>query len=242
MSDLDRIEGKKRFDIFNQLKKEKTLVKMQILGSDYEKLTIITDIRAQGHSHFLLIDVPKNLNEEVEDLNNGILEFEFSEKDGVRFKFKCSGGQILEKELWVGFPDYIERIQRRQDFRLWFLGETIIHFEMDSAKYKMSLKNISMGGAYVEISILKNKDKEIPSFKPGDTLTHIKLTFPLEEEALKIRINKASIIRVTELEKQKGFSLGLQFIEIEKDEMNTLKNIIYNFQRSFLQRRLKTDA
>lgn len=242
MSDLDRIQGKKRLDVFNKLKKEKTLVKMQILSAEYDQLTIITGVRTEGDIPFLLIDCPKNLNDEVEDLDKVGINFEFSEKDGVRFTFKCIGGKILDKDLWVSFPDYIERIQRRKDFRLWFSDGTIIHFKMDSVRYKMFLKNVSMGGAYVEISMIKNEDKEIPSFNPGDILMDIDLMFPLEEEEVKVHIDKASIIRASELEKQKGFSLGLQFIEIEKNEMNILKGIIYNLQRSFLQRRLKTDA
>jgi len=242
MSDPDKIQGKKRFDIFNKLIKEKSLVKMQILRAEYEQLTIITGIRTQGNSPLLLVDSPKNLDDAVKDLDKVGINFEFSEKDGIRFNFKCTGGKILKNELWVAFPDYIERIQRRKDFRLWFSGGTIINFEMDSIRYKMSLKNISMGGVYLEISMARNEDKEIQVFKPGDIFADIELTFPLEEEELNVHIDKASVIRASELGKQKGFSIGLQFIEIEKNEINILKKIIYDFQRSFLQRRLKTDA
>ncbi len=242
MSDLDRIQGKKSFDIFNKLIKERSLVKMEILSAEYEQLTIITGIKTQGNHSFLLIDSPKNFKDSVEDLDSVGINFEFTEKGGVRFRFKCTGGKIQDKDIWVAFPDYLERIQRRKDFRLWFSDGTLIDFEMDSVRYKMALKNISMGGAYVEISMVKNEDKEIPAFKPGDILTDIQLTFPLDKEALSVHIDKASIIRANELEKQKGFSLGLQFIEIGKNEMNILKKIIYDIQRNFLQRRLKTDA
>ena len=242
MSDQDRIQGKERFDIFNKLIKERSFVKIQILSAEYEQLTIITGIRTQGHDTFLLIDSPKNFSDSVEELDNVGINFEFSEKDGVRFRFKCMGGKILEKDLWVAFPPYVERIQRRKDFRLWFSDGTIIHFEMDSLRYRMALRNISMGGAYVEISMIKNEDMAIPAFKPGDILRDIELTFPLDEEEIKVNIEKASIIRSSELEKQKGYSLGLQFIEVGRNEMNVLKKIIYDFQRNFLQRRLKTDA
>ncbi len=242
MDDPDRIKGQRSLDIFNRLIKERSLVKMQILSAEYEQLTIITGVKTRGNKSFLLIDSPKNFNDAVEDLDNVEIKFEFSEKDGVRFNFKCNGGKVLDKDIWVAFPDYIERIQRRKDFRLWFSDGTIIHFEMDSNRYKMALKNISMGGAYVEISMVKNEDKEIPAFKPGDVLTDIELTFPLDEEEVKVHIEKASIIRSSELERQKGYSLGLQFIEIGKNEINILKKIIYDFQRNFLQKRLKTDV
>ncbi len=242
MSDSDRIQGKRRFDVFNKLKKAKSLVKIQILSAEYEQLTIITDIKVRGNTQFLIIDPPRNLKDEVENLDNVGINFEFSEKDGVRFIFKCSGGKILDKELWVAFPDYIERIQRRNDFRLWFSSGTIIHFKIDSVKYKTYLKNISMGGAYIEIPMPRNEDKEAPEFKRGDLLIDIELMFYLEEETLNVHIKKAAIIRAREVGTQKGFSLGLQFIEIEKSEMKILKKLIYDFQRSFLQKRLKPDA
>ncbi len=242
MSDQDRIQGKKRFDVFNSIIKEKTLVKMQILSEEYEQLTIITGVRKQGDTSFLIIDSPRKLDDEVEDLENVDIHFEFSEKDGVRLSFKCDGGKKLDKELWVEFPEYIERIQRRKDFRLWFSHGTIIHVKIDSVTYKMTLKNISMGGAYVEISMLRNEDKEITAFKSGDLLKNIELMIHSEEEDMTVNINKASIIRANEMEKQKGFLLGLQFLDIEKHEMSVLKKIIYNLQRNFLQRRLKADA
>jgi len=242
MKELDRIQGEKRFEIFNNLKKERTFIKMQIPSVEYEQLTIITDVRTQGGTPFLIIDPPKSFNDAVSDLDGVNINFEFSEKDGARFTFKSSGGKIHNQEIWVAFPDYIERIQRRKDFRLEFPARTMAHFEIDSVGYEMTFKNLSIGGAYVEISMVRNENKEIPIFKPGDMLIDIDLTVPLEEEKLKTHINKASIIRVSEMEKQSGFSLGLQFIEIEKNELNILKKIIYDLQRILLQRRLEADA
>ncbi len=99
-----------------------------------------------------------------------------------------------------------------------------------------------MGGAYIEITMPKNEDNEAPEYKRGDLLIDIELMFYLKEEKLSVHIKKAAIIRARELGNQKGFRLGLQFIEIEKSEMKILKKIIYDFQRSFLQRRLKPDA
>jgi len=242
MNELDRIQGKKRFEIFNNLKKERTFIKIEIPSAEYEQLTMVTDVRTQGDTPFLIIDPPKNLNDAVSDLDRVDINFEFSEKDGVQCIFKSSGGKIHNQEIWVEFPDYIERIQRRKDFRLGFPAGTIIHFEIDSVGYEMTLQNLSIGGAYVEISTGRKGNKEIPIFKPGDMLIDIDLITPLEEEKLKVHINKASIITVSALKKQRGFSLGLQFIEIEKNELNILKKIIYELQRIFLQRRLKTDA
>ena len=46
------IQGKNRFDILEQLRKDKTLIKMRLLDSDYEQLTIIIDIRGQKKHAF----------------------------------------------------------------------------------------------------------------------------------------------------------------------------------------------
>jgi len=154
---LQKIHGKRRFEVFKQLKKEKTHIRMKMQRLNYEELTTITDVRTKGKTHFFIIRTPRNFNDVAADFESQHINFEFNSKDGMQCVFSCTSGNILDKEAWIPFPEFIEQIQRRKDFRLGFQEGTILHFEMDSVKYKMNLINLSMGGACAEIPAIKEK-------------------------------------------------------------------------------------
>jgi len=47
MEEFNKIQGTNRLEIFKQLQKDKTFIKMHLLGKDYDRLTIITGIRTE---------------------------------------------------------------------------------------------------------------------------------------------------------------------------------------------------
>ena len=242
---LQKIQGRSRFDVFKHIKKEKTLIRMKMPRLDYEELTTITDIRMKGQTHFFIISPPKKFNAVAADLEKQHIEFKFNSKDGMQYAFSSTSSKILDKEIWIPFPEFIEQIQRRRDFRLGFqVGfqeGTILHFKMDSVKYKMNLINLSMGGACAEMPAIKDETKKLPVFKLGDNLVDVNIVSSSQEGNLEVHIKKASIIRVDDLKNKNGYSLGLQFMDIEKEEVHKLRKMVYDLQRYFLQRRLNPD-
>lgn len=238
---LHKIQGKSRLAVFEQLKKEKPLIRMKIQRLDYEELTTITDVRTKGKTHFFIISIPKKFTDIAADYERQHIHFEFNSKDGMQFVFICTSGKILDKEIWIPFPEFIEQIQRRRDFRLGFQEGTSLHFEMDSVKYKMDLINLSMGGGCAEIPTIKDETEKFPALKSGDNLLGVNIVSSSQDDNLKVHIKKASIIRVDDRKNNNGYSLGLQFLDIEREEVNKLKKMIYDLQRYFLQRRLKPD-
>ena len=242
MDTQNKIQGKKRRVVFEQLQNENTLIKMHIPKLDYEKLTMIIDVRRNGNDSFFIIDSPNDFHDNVTDFDQTEIHFEFNFKEGVRYAFKSAGGMILENEIWIVFPDIIERIQRRKDFRLGFPKGSRIRFQLKSIEHEMDLINLSMGGAYADISMNKKGEEKNPFLKSGNTVHNIILWSPSEEGNLEVLINEASIIRVEKLKTGKRCKLGLQFIDIDSTEVKTLKKLVYDIQRNFLQRRLKPDV
>ena len=242
MDKQKNIQGKNRHNVFELLIKENTLIKMQIPKLGYEQLTMVNDVCMQSNDPFFIIDPPNDFFDIVTDLDQAKIRFEFNFKEGVQYVFTSVGGMILDNEIWIVFPDIIKRIQRRKDFRLEFPKGSVICFQLKSIEHEMDLINLSMGGAYAEISVNTNGDEKIPILKSGNSVRNVVLSAPSDEGNLNVHINKASIIRVKKLKTGKRYKLGIQFIDIDRAEVKVLKKLIYDSQRRFLQKRLKPDV
>jgi len=225
------IQGKDRFDIFEQLRKDKTLIQIRLLGTNYERLTIITDIRARKNMLFFLIDYPKGFKEAASDVEIRGMRFEFIGNDNLQYAFKTSAGEISGNEIWIRFPESIEKTQLRKHFRIEVLLGTKLHFEKKSDRFEMNVIDISLRGALVT-SIQKNA-----ILKSGEDLIDVQLVFPSEEKDLMVNIKKASVKRAGKNAPMQRYTYGLYFAIIEKNEETALTKIIYELQRKLLQKR-----
>lgn len=238
----ERIQGIDRVDLLMQLKKDKTLVKMKLSGKDYEQLTMITGVRTAGKHPVFLIDLPFGFKQAVSAVDIWNINFEFVASDGVQYKFKTSGGKITGSGVRINLPNFIERLQRRKDFRLDFNPGTEIRFEQDGFKYELGVINLSMGGVLATLPIPFKGIQVAPVFDAGRTLRDIELVSPLEGRNIRVEIKKALILRSNRDNKPGQYIFGLQFLEIENDEIKALRELIYNLQRDFLKKRLKTNS
>ena len=225
------IQGKNRFDIFEQLQKDKTLIQLRLSGKDYERLTIITGIRARKNALFFLIDYPKGFKEAVSDVEIWKIRFEFIGNDNLQYIFRTSGGEIFGNEIWIKFPEAIEKIQKRKHFRIEAPFGAKLHFEKRSVRFDMNVIDVSLRGALVN-SVQKNAILKI-----GEDLRDVKLVFPSEKKVLMVRIKKASVKRLKKDPRMDRYTYGLYFAMIEKNEEKALTKIIYELQRKFLQKR-----
>ena len=225
------IQGKNRFDIFEQLRKDKTLIQMRLLGADYEQLTIITDIQARKNMLFFLIDYPKGFKEAVSDVEVWEMRFEFIGNDNLQYIFKTSDGEISGNEIWIRFPEFIEKIQRREHFRIEVPLETKLYFKKKSADIEMDVINISLKGTCGNC-VQKNE-----SLKSGEDLGDVKLVFPSEKKDLVVHTKKVSVKRVEKDSQSKRYIYGLYFAKTEKNEETLLTKIISKLQRKLLQKR-----
>ena len=224
------IQGKDRFDIFEQLRKDKTLIQIFLLGVDYKQLTIVTGIQARKNMLFFLIDYPKGFKEAVSDVEIWEMRFEFIGTDNLQYGFITSYGEIIGNEIWIRFPESIERTQRREHFRIEVPLGTKLHFKIKSARFEMDVINISLRGALVT-----NIQKKA-ILKSGEDLIDVQLVFPSEKEDLVLNIKKVSVKRAEKNPRLGRYDYGLYFIIIEKNEETDLTKIIYELQRKLLQK------
>lgn len=239
MRKLEKIEGKDLVNTFNTLKKDKTFIKLRLPGKDYECLTIITNVFADKKKSVFMIDSPKDFRSEFGDLNEIKMHFEFTGKDNLSYSFKTSGGEIDRDEIKVKFPDFINRKQRRKDFRLDVPPGTRLQVKINSKLHKMTVLNVSLGGTLVALIGTLSESEYKQFFKIGDSFEDIELLFPMEGKSFKSKIRKATIVRVVKGSFKPKNCCGLQFVVIDKNEEKALTKFIYKYQQQFLRKRIR---
>jgi len=238
------IEANRRFDIFQRLKKNRTLVKLQLLGHDYDRLTLVTEIGDRKDKPYFVVDYPHGFREAAAGAEAWNLRFEFIGEDNLLHHFKTSGVVILPEGLRIPFPDVIERRQRRKHFRLHVPPGTRIYAERQSEKLTMSLINVSVGGAFGALARMTDPSETPPVFNAGEDLTHLQLRFPAGEgmeeggDGLTVWIKKARVLRIEKNPLTQKYRYALQFLEMDKQQEKYLTDLIYRFQRDRLRKRV----
>ena len=236
---MEKIEGENIADILKTIKKDKTLIKMRLPGKDYECLTIITNVLTSKYKSAFMIDSPKDFLPVFNDLKDVKMHFEFTGKDNLSYTFKTSGGDIFHDEVKVNFPDFINRQQRRKDFRLEVPPGTNLHVKINSKLYKMTVLDVSLGGTLISLVGLMSESENKQYFNVGECFDDIELLFPMEGKSFKSQINKATVVRVVKRSLKPKNCCALQFVSIDKNEEKALKKFIYKYQQQLLRKRLR---
>ena len=136
MENPEKIEDKDLLNLLKTLQKDKTLIKMNLPGRDFERITIITRVRHRRQNPLFLIDYTQGFREAVGDVKDVKMHFEFTREDKVNYSFSTYGWEIYRDEIGVRFPEFIEREQRRRDFRLAVPSDTKLYIQVDSTCWK----------------------------------------------------------------------------------------------------------
>ena len=236
---MEKIEGKNIAVILKTIKKDKTFIKLRIPNKDYECLTIITNVSPNKKKNAFMIDSPMDFRSVFGGLNDIKMQFEFTGKDNLSYTFNSSGGEIHQDEVEVKFPDFINRKQRRRDFRLDVPPGTKLHVKINSKLYKMAVLNVSLGGTLVSL-VSSMPESEYKQFiKPGNSFEDMELFFPMGGKSFKTKIKKATIVRMVKGSFKPKNCCALQFVIIDKNEEKALTKFIYKYQQQFLKKRLR---
>ena len=233
----DSINGKHIHAILEQLKDGKTLVRMKLMGKNYEQLTVINDIRKKGKITNLLIDCPDGFDDLVKD-SSGKLQFEYTGANKLPYFFYADIAQIDQKIIWITFPDLIERRQLRKDFRVDMPSGTCMGFKKYGVKYNKQVINLSLGGSFGALIRSKNMTQPVLPITVGDTLTEIELVFQSKHFEQRVNIRKAVVVRFEEKPFLHSFCYAIHFLDMDKTEEKALTELIYVIQREYLKNRL----
>ncbi len=234
LDDVERIYGNARLRLFRQLIQDKTVLRVFLLGKNYERLTIVTDLYREDNDYFIIIDYPYGFREAAGEDKAWRLRFEFTGKDRLPYVFRTRGGEFVREGVRLPLPEFIERRQRRKNFRLEAPLGTILTFTKDDKKYEANVINISIGGALVS---LPRKSSSRPQLEMNEYIKSININFPSNEEKLLVHVREALIKRVQKDLERGQYLFAIQFTDIAREESNLLQELIFRFQREYLRKR-----
>ncbi|MCB2145129.1 MAG: PilZ domain-containing protein [Deltaproteobacteria bacterium] len=239
MGDAGKVQGEKLNELFNTLVANKIIISMNVVGAGFDRLTCITGIMKDADGSHLLVDPPEDFEEAAAVKDLWHLRFNFNGPDRLEYIFSTRGGRFCEQGLKIPFPEHVERLQRRRNFRVNTLTGTQMHFKLKKIQGVIDLINVSLGGVYGVLTKHNFKFMRGPVLKMDQQVYDVSLVFPgdYDRPGNTIYVKKAEVKRI-EHDQDRGFyRYAFEFEDIEKEEQNKLTQVIYDLQRWYLQRR-----
>jgi c-di-GMP-binding flagellar brake protein YcgR len=234
MDYFEKIEGKKVFELFQELVKARTMIKVFVDGTDYERLSVVMEIDGDSKDFLFRIDPPEGLLSTLKIKQTTLLGFEFTGRDSLTYKFDTRVTSAIDEPVWLAFPDHIRRFQARNNFRIKAPRGAEFFVTIENVEICMTIDNISLGGTFCHCS---NLHKELVEANP--LLTDIRLQFTFLDQSVEVEIMSAERRRMTPSYLPKKFGVAYEFIKMKNDAKRQLRQQIYELQREYLQNRLK---
>lgn len=233
MKNIDKLSGSEIIDILMNLQQENTFVRMYVKGSEHEWLVVLEGLRTLfGVSNFF-VSCSKDFLDLVAENQNMKIFFEFL-KNNIKYSFNAIINKINGDKVWFKAPEFIEKYQRRLDFRVNVLSGTILSFEGEFARHELEVRNVSLGGFLA----CEGKLSKIGlCFESGKIINDIDFLFPtVDEEIENIKIKRIETIRVERIKKKCYY--GIKIINISLKEEKKLAKTIFSLQRYALRNKL----
>jgi hypothetical protein len=239
MGEAGKVQGEKLTELFNELVAKRIIISMNVIGAGFDRLTCITGITNDADGCYLLVDPPDDFEQAAAVKDLWHLRFNFNGPDHLEYIFSTRGGKFSEQGLKIPFPEHVERLQRRRNFRVNTLSGTQMHFKLKKIHGVIDLVNVSLGGVYGVLTKHNFKFMRGPVLKTDQQIYDVSLVFPGNHDrpGNTVYVKKAEVKRV-EHDQDRGFyRFAFGFDEMEKQEQNKLTQVIYDLQRWYLQRR-----
>lgn len=239
MGEAVKVQGKKLIGLFNDLIEKKVIISMNVVGAGFDRLTCITGLAEELEGNYLIVDPPEDFREAADVKDLWHLRFNFNGTDKLEYIFSTRGGEYSAQGLKIPFPEHVERLQRRRNFRIDTLTGTQMHFQLKKIQGMLDLINVSLGGVYGVLTKHNFKFMRGPVLKMDQQVYDISLVFPGDHNrpGNTVYVKKAEVKRVEHDQDLGFYRYSFEFKEMEKDEQNKLTQAIYDLQRWYLQRR-----
>jgi c-di-GMP-binding flagellar brake protein YcgR len=241
MAKSEKIKGAAIQKLFEELRYHKTLLKLTVIDTNYEHLTLITALVNRNKEPHFAIDTPEGFEQAIAEIDPWHLHLEFTGKDHIKYTFRCSGGEIANNRIYLKYPWEIERWQRRELFRLIAPAGTKLCLPQDALRYELDVIDISIGGTLAALVRTSSYDLENPPFADTQIFKDIELVFPSEIMRQPIKIKTVQLKRLKKNSEKTGYEVAFEFYEISAGEQKRLTDLIYRLQRQALRHRLPLD-
>ena len=212
------------------------MLTIKLHRSNFEQLTVITDVKTFNNIPYFIVDLSHDFKKAISNSENLKIGFDFVCPDKIEHKFDTTDFIAVDDEIWLKFPEFIKRLQRRKTFRIDAPYGSQIIYKINSTSYKFNLIDISQGGV-LGIPVGAKLSKKASILKAGETIDNAVLLLTDEEGSHQLNVRELTIRWVAKNNKGQFFRYGMEFTKIKEKENRLLTKIIYNFQRLFLQRR-----
>ena len=240
MADIEKIKKEELPQLFNDLRREKNPLKIQLADSDHDHLTVITDIRKRKRALHFLVKYPHDFQMLIEEKKPPCLRFEFFDKENIKYVFESESWEVLREIFWIRFPENVHRYQRRRLFRMEPPPGTRLYFKVDKIRYKLLVINVSLGGTLgVLASFTKHRQQEL-KLNDSKILKNVELLFPSSNRKVAgtiVNIKSCQIKRQLKNPVTNKIEYGIEFKEINEEEKNNFTQLFYKWQREFLRKR-----
>ena len=237
MAPDDYLEGAAVLKIFNRVVQQRILVRMAMADHPVGGLTLISSVRDTASPPMYLVDALGGLEEALVSTERPTFSFEFTDPEGMLYRFQVKGGWLAAEGLWLPVPERVARIQRRKDFRLTVLPGTRILYDTQTAHGVIKVIDISLGGSLGALVRLRATGRTGTFLKEGGVLENLHLEIPIEETTRNVRIGKARIRRIIQPTGSVRPRCALEFLQIDADQKKLLVETVYALQRIYLQNR-----
>lgn len=241
MAESEKIDGDGVTTIFEELLLRKTHLKLILLDTKFQHLTIVTALTTQKSQPCFHIDPPEGFRKAVADIDTWQIRFEFTGKDNIKYSFKTVGGEITDKQIKIKLPEIIERRQRRRLFRINAPAGTFLCFTINATRFEFEVIDISLGGSLAVLVQADSTAGQKPLLDDSGELKDVELVFPVEIYRNPIRIKTAAIKRTKINPEAPHYEMALEFTEIGNRHEKLLTDLIYRLQRRYLRKRLPLD-
>ena len=241
MAESEKIRGDGVTRIFEELVQRKTHLKLTLLDTDFQHLTIVTALANQKADSSFYVDPPEGFKEATADIDTWHIRFEFTGKDNIKYLFRTIGGEITGNQIKIQLPDIVERKQRRRLFRINAPAGTLLCVTINGTKYEFEVIDISLGGSLA--ALVQTGSHVFPEspFPDIAELKDVELIFPAGIYRKPISIKTAKIKRTKKNPEAPRYEMALQFAEISNRYEKLLTDLIYRLQRQYLRKRLPLD-
>ncbi len=222
--------------ILEHAKTSKSLIRMKLLGTDFEQQIIVDAIRKKDDAYYLLIESPKGFIDLVGGSSRQI-QCEFTGADKLTYHFNADIVQIYQNSIWAAFPNLIRRKQLRRNYRVKVPSETQMYFKKNGLLLQNRVINLSLGGSYGALVRVEAWTDKASFLCVGDKVSDIEVIFRVKHFEQRVSIRKAIVVRCEEGNVPGCYSCALNFIDLDKSEEKALTELIYVIQREYLKKR-----
>ena len=240
MAEIEKIQGAAILQLLTELQLDNIPLKIQLTNSDDLRMTYIADIRKRKRTDHFLVPAPEDFQQLSEKSDQTRLRFEFIDQENIKYVFDSHAWKLSRDMIWVRFPKFIHRFQRRKHFRLETPHGTRLYFTEKNIRYKLLTINVSLGGTLgVLVSLTKQLEQELKLYE-SKILENVELVFPSNDRKKAgsiVTIKRCQIKRKEKNPLTNRFECALEFKEISEEEQKKLTEIFYKWQRDYLRKR-----